>query len=219
MKKSESRSRISNEKTGFLAVLSAPSGCGKTTILARLLKRHPDWVRSVSVTTRPPRPEEKNRRDYEFVTPRAFQSLKTKREFLESARIFGQYYGTPRKVVEDSVKAGRTVLLAIDIQGARSVRRLAAKKVPCFSIFVLPPSVSALRERLEKRHTDSAEEIEKRIERAEEEIKAAREYDATVINRNLDQTAREIEALISEFAKQLKGEKRNVLHPARKTHA
>lgn len=188
-------------------VLSAPSGCGKTTLLARLLKRHPDWARSVSVTTRPPRPEEKNGRDYEFVSSREFQSLRRRGEFLEWARIFDYYYGTRQKPIEEETKKGRTVILPIDIHGARSLRRRVGRKIPCFSIFVLPPSIPVLRERLEKRSTDSVEEIGKRIHRAEEEIKAAREYDRTVVNHDLDQTTHEIEGLISEFEKQLEGGK------------
>jgi len=188
-------------------VLSAPSGCGKTTLLTRLLKRHPDWVRSVSVTTRPPRPEEKNGRDYEFVSSREFQGLKQQGEFLESARIFDYDYGTRRRPIEEEARKGRTVVLAIDIQGARNIRRRVRRKIPCFSIFVLPPSIPVLRERLESRSTDPAEEIEKRIERAEEEIKAAREYDRTVVNRDLDQTTHEIEGLISEFERQGEGGK------------
>ena len=170
--------------------------------MGRLLKRHPDWLRSISVTTRPPRPEEKNGRDYEFVSLREFHSLREQGEFLEWAKIFEQYYGTRRKIIEDEVKSGRTVVLAIDIQGARSLRKLLSGKIPLFSIFVLPPSISALRERLENRHTDSTDEIEKRIKRAEEEIKAAKEYEATVINRDLSETVHEIEAFIAEFENQ-----------------
>ena len=202
MKKSENKSKISSEQ-GFLVVLSAPSGCGKTTLVDRFLKRHPDWVRSISVTTRPPRPEEKSGRDYEFISGREFQSLREKGEFLEWARIFGQFYGTRRRFIEEEIGKGKTVILAIDIQGARSLRKVLEKKIPLFSIFILPPSTAVLRERLEKRHTDSAEEIEKRIERAEEEIKAAKEYDAVVINRDLAESIREMEALISGFRSHL----------------
>lgn len=206
MKKSENKSKISNE-LGFLIVLSAPSGCGKTTLVGRLLKRHPDWARSISVTTRPPRAEEKEGRDYEFVSSREFQALREKGEFLEWAKIFGQYYGTRRRFIEEEVEKGRTVILAIDIQGARSLRKTLEKKIPLFSIFILPPSVTVLRERLEKRHTDSSEEIEERIEWAEEEIKAAKEYDATLINRDLAESIREMEALISDFRSRLNTKK------------
>lgn len=161
----------------------------------------------MSVTTRPPRPEERNGKDYEFVRSREFQTLKRLREFLEWARIFDHYYGTRRKPIEEGIAKGQTVVLAVDIQGSRGIRRQMARKIPCLSIFILPPSIPALRERLEKRSTDSEEEIEKRIQRAEEEIKAAREYDCTVVNRDLDQTTHEIEALISKFENKLKGGK------------
>lgn len=204
-----------------MVVLSAPSGCGKTSILSRLLNRHPDWIRSVSVTTRPPRPEEKEGRDYEFVTGQKFQSLRQRGELLEWARIFQHFYGTRKKTVEAGVNEGRTVVLTVDIQGHRSIRRAAGRKIPAFSIFILPPSIPVLRERLEKRSTDSAEEIERRIQKAEEEIKAAREYDATVINHDLDQTTHEIEGLISEFEKKLrsKEDKKHGLYSARKVGA
>ena len=188
-----------SEKKGFLIVLSAPSGCGKTTVVNRLVKRHPDWVRSVSVTTRPPRPEEKSGKDYEFVNESEFQSLKKKQEFLEWAEVFGHSYGTRKNVVEEAVKKGRTVILTVDVQGAQSIRKVAGQRLPHLSIFILPPSVSVLRERLEKRSTDSPEEIEKRIQMAEEEIKLAREYDETVVNHDLDQTVHEIEAMIDQF--------------------
>ena len=214
MKKSENRSKTSNEKKGFLIILSAPSGCGKTTILTRLLTRHSDWTRSVSVTTRPPRPEEENGKDYEFVTPAKFAALKQKQEFLETARIFQNDYGTRKKTVEEGVSKDRTVILTVDIQGNRSIQKTLGKNIPSFSIFILPPSVQVLRERLEKRSTDSPKEIERRIEKAEEEIKAAREYDATVLNHDLDQTIHEIEALIGKFENQIKAkeEKKHGIH-------
>lgn len=185
-------------------MLSAPSGCGKTTIVTRLLKRHPQWVRSVSVTTRPPRLGEKNKKDYEFVTSREFQSLKRKQEFLEWARVFGHYYGTRKRFVEDVIGKGRTVLSAVDVQGGRTIRRALKGKLPFLSIFILPPSISVLRERLEKRKTDPPGEIEKRIQRATEEIKVAREYDVTMVNHDLDQTIHEIEGILSDFEKKLR---------------
>ena len=184
-------------------ILSAPSGCGKTTLLDRLLKRHSDWIGSISVTTRPPRLGEKKGKDYQFVTLREFQSLKKRRQFLEWAKVFGSYYGTLKKVVEEGAEKGRTVVLTVDIQGARSIRRALKRRIPIFSIFVLPPSIRALRERLEKRSTDRPEEIEKRIQRAQEEIKVAKEYDVTVINRDLDQTVHEMEELITGFERKL----------------
>ncbi|MBI2166872.1 MAG: guanylate kinase [Candidatus Omnitrophica bacterium] len=190
-----------------MVVLSAPSGCGKTTLVTRLLKRHSRWIRSISVTTRPPRLGEKKGRDYEFVSRPRFQALKEKKQFLEWARVFGHSYGTRKRGVEEGIAGGETVLLAVDVQGHRKIRRFVGRKFPLLSLFILPPSISALRERLENRKTDSPEEIQKRIQVAQEEIKAAREYDATVINRDLDQTVHEIETLIEKFEETLKGGK------------
>lgn len=224
MKKSGNKSRISNESNppGFLVVLSAPSGCGKTTLLSRLLKRHPDWVRSISVTTRAPRPEEKAGEDYEFMSSEKFQELEKSSELLESEQIFGNFYGTRIKPLEEPIKQGRVVLLAIDIHGARSIRERLKGKFPFYTIFILPPSVRVLRERLENRSTDSPGAIEERIHRAEEEVKAAREYNATVVNHELDQTTHELETLIQEFGKSLKpkGEtKKDVVRTPRKIDA
>ena len=185
-------------------ILSAPSGCGKTTILDRLLARHVDWMRSISVTTRPPRAGEKKGEDYEFVSLDEFGALEKKKQFLEWAEVFSQRYGTRRSVVEKGVQEGKTVLLAIDVQGSRTVGRVLKGKISLLSLFILPPSIPVLRERLQKRNTEVPEEIERRIKKAEEEIKAAQEYDHTVVNRDLDQTVHEIEGLISEFEKKLK---------------
>jgi guanylate kinase len=199
LRKSENRSKISNKKKGLLLILSAPSGCGKTTVVTRLLKRHRDWIHSVSVTTRPPREGERRGKDYEFVTLSEFQALEKKGGFLESAKVFGHHYGTRQRVIQEAAEGGQVVVLAVDIQGHRMIRKRLGKSLPVYSIFLLPPSISALRERLEKRSTDSPQEVEKRIRGAEEEIKMANEYDATVINRDLGQTVHEIEALVSKF--------------------
>jgi len=172
-------------------------------VLSRLLKRHPDWVRSVSITTRASRPEEEDGLDYKFVTLEDFEALKEKKEFLEWARVFKHLYGTPLQPITRAVEAGHPVILTVDVQGHRSIRKALAGKISLLSIFILPPSIQVLRERLEKRSTDSAKEIESRIRIAEEEIKMAREYDATVLNHDLDQTTHEIEALILDFKKKL----------------
>ena len=198
MKKSASKSKTSNNG-GVLIVLSAPSGCGKTTIVERLLKRHPDWVRSVSVTTRAPRVGEKTGQDYFFVTPAEFRKMDQNGELLESAKVFDQLYGTPRQFVTDCLKAGKIVLLAIDVQGTKKVKAAADKTIPLLSLFVLPPSVKILRERLEGRNTETPEEIQRRIEVAQDEIKEAGSYDHAVMNQSLDQTLQQIEAAIEEF--------------------
>ncbi|OGW81623.1 MAG: guanylate kinase [Omnitrophica bacterium GWA2_52_8] len=194
---------------GLLVILSAPSGCGKTTIVDRLLKRHEDRIRAVSVTTRKPRLGEKDGVDYFFVTREAFKKMEKAGELLESAKVFDEYYGTPKSFVREQLKSGKTVILAIDVQGAKILRTKAALKGPQFSIFVLPPSVKVLRDRLEGRRTDSPEEIEKRLQIAQEEIKEAGSYDRTVMNQNLDQTVLEIERLMDEFLK-----KKSAVHAA-----
>lgn len=204
MKKSASKSKISNKplESGLLIVLSAPSGCGKTTIVERLLKRHPDWARSVSVTTRPARLGEKNGEDYFFVTPSEFQKMEESAELLESAKVFDHCYGTPKQFVMDRLNAGKKILLAIDVQGAKKVKQALAGKALMTTFFVLPPSVKILRERLEGRNTESPAEIQRRIEISQDEIKEAGSYDHAVMNQNLDKTVQQIESAIEGFQKQ-----------------
>ncbi|MFA7255052.1 MAG: guanylate kinase [Candidatus Omnitrophota bacterium] len=197
---------MSNKKIeasqGILVVLSAPSGCGKTSIVERLLKRHPDWVRSISATTRKPRVDEKNAQDYFFYSRQDFERKVHDGKMLEHAEIYGNLYGTPREFVEDQVAQGKTVIMTIDVQGTKQIMESWGKKRPLLSIFILPPSVKVLRERLTGRKTESPEEIEKRIEIAQDEIKAAKLYHHTVINQNLDQAVLEVEEIILNVSKQ-----------------
>ena len=200
-----SKSRISNDSglpPGLLIILSAPSGCGKTTIGDRLLKRHPDWVRSISVTTRAPRLGEKKGEDYFFVTESEFRKMESAGELLESAKVFDQLYGTPKQFVMDRLKAGKKVLLAIDVQGTKKVKQVLDNDCPMVSFFILPPSVKILRERLEGRKTESPEEIQRRIEIAQDEIKEAGSYDHAVMNQSLDKTLQQIESAIENFQKE-----------------
>ena len=183
-------------------ILSAPSGCGKTTLVDRLLRRHPDWVKSVSVTTRTPRAGEEKDKDYIFVSPREFQEMDSKGELLESAKVFNHWYGTPKGFVMDQLKQARKVFLAIDIQGTQRLKKILHKKVPLLTIFVLPPSVRVLRERLEGRQTESPEEIQHRIEIAQEEIKESARYDYTVVNQSLEQSVSTLEGFIEKFEKE-----------------
>ena len=214
MSKSKILNSPSSEKnevmTGCLVIISAPSGCGKTTLVDRLLKRHPEWVRSVSVTTRPPRAGEEEGKDYFFLAPAAFKKAEAKGELLEWASVFHHSYGTPKAFVLEQIKKGNVVILAIDVQGTKIVKKNLDKKIPLLTLFVLPPSLRILRERLEGRKTDSAEEIERRIETAQEEIKEASGYDRTVINQNLEQTVLEIENYIESFHKSRRHSKNGV---------
>ena len=197
---------MSNKKTetgkGLLVVLSAPSGCGKTSIVERLLKRHQDWVRSISATTRQTRVDEKDAQDYFFYSRPDFEQKVREGKMLEHATIYGNLYGTPREFVEHQVGQGKTVIMTIDVQGTKQIMGSWGKERPLLSIFILPPSVKALRERLTGRNTESPAEIEKRIGIAQDEIKAAKLYDHTVINQNLDQAVLEVEEIISNVLKQ-----------------
>jgi len=197
---------MSNKKTGsgqgILVLLSAPSGCGKTSIVERLLKRHPDWVRSISATTRKPRVDEKDAQDYFFYSRQDFEQKVREGKMLEHAVIYGNFYGTPRAFVEDQMVQGKTVIMTIDVQGAKQIMESWGKERPLLSVFILPPSIKALRERLTGRNTESPEEIERRIEIAQDEIRVAKLYHHTVINQNLDQAVLEIEEIILNVLKQ-----------------
>ena len=201
---------MSNKTTGSgcgaLVVLSAPSGCGKTSIVERLLKRHPEWVRSISATTRNPRVDEKNAQDYFFYSKQEFEQKARDGKMLEHAVIYGNLYGTPREFVEDQVVQGKVVIMTIDVQGTKQIMGSWGKERPLLSIFILPPSVKVLRERLTGRNTESPAEIEKRIEIAQSEIKAAKLYDHTVINQYLDQAVLEVEGIILNALKQRRKE-------------
>lgn len=200
MKKTSSKT-IAAAPKGILVIISAPSGCGKTTIIDRLLKRNQDWIRSVSATTRAPRSSEKAGEDYFFMSMQDFQRMQKEGQLLESAQVFDHWYGTPKTFVSDRLNEEKIILLAIDVQGFQKVKQEMKSAKNILSIFVLPPSIKVLRERLEARQTEAPEQIEKRIEIAQEEIKGARLYDHTVVNQNLEQTVVEMEDLIKEFYK------------------
>ena len=196
-------SNKTKEREGLLVVLSAPSGCGKTSIAERLLKRNPDWVRSVSATTRAPRTDEKNGQDYFFLSRKEFEKDIAEGKMLEHATVFGQLYGTPGEFVAGKISQGKVVILTIDVQGTRQIMKSWAKQgSPFLSVFILPPSIKALRERLAGRNTETPEEIEKRIGIAQNEIKAATLYHHTVINQNLDQAVLDIENIILNHEKE-----------------
>ncbi|MDD5084729.1 MAG: guanylate kinase [Candidatus Omnitrophica bacterium] len=185
---------VSRKEKGRVVIISAPSGCGKTTVIQRLLRRHPRFWRSVSVTTRPPRKNERDGEDYHFSARKGFFKMILGRGFLEWTRVFGYYYGTPRKPVLDKCKKGKTVILTIDVRGARKIR----KTLPAVSIFILPPSLRALRARLAERKTDSHAEIKKRLRAAQKEISEAALYDYVVTNHKVEQTVKEIEAILKK---------------------
>ena len=183
------RGRVPGEP-GRLFVLAAPSGAGKTSLVRALLERKPNLSLSISHTTRAQRPTETNGREYHFVDTEAFERSVAEGRFLEHARVFGHYYGTAREPVERQLAAGVDVVLEIDWQGARQVR---AALPACESIFVLPPSRTALEERLRGRATDSAEVIARRLREAAGDMTHWNEFDYVVVN---DQFGRALEDLV-----------------------
>ena len=179
--------------SGTLFIVSSPSGGGKTSLVKALLDAEPDVRLSVSFTTRPPRPGEANGRDYNFVTTAEFQRMAAAGEMLESAQIYGNYYGTSQKWVEGEFARGRDVLLEIDWQGAQQVRRLMKQVV---SIFILPPSMAVLEARLKGRAQDSAEAMARRLAAAREEIAHAAEYEYVIINEDFSHAALDLRSIV-----------------------
>lgn len=180
--------------SGTLYVISAPSGAGKTSLVKALVQAVPGLVVSVSHTTRPPRPGEQDGVDYHFVDAEGFLALVEDGGFLEHARVFGNYYGTSRKAVEAELAAGRDVVLEIDWQGARQVRRLMPG---CQSVFVLPPSRQALEARLRARGQDSEEVIARRLQEAVTDMSHYAEFDYVVINDDFEQALGELRAIVT----------------------
>ncbi|MCK4463540.1 MAG: guanylate kinase [Candidatus Omnitrophica bacterium] len=176
-----------------LFILSAPSGCGKTSIVNKVLQSLRGVSRSVSVTTRLPRGREKIRRDYYFVSETSFKNKAKKGDFLEWAKNFGYYYGTPKKAVYDKLKKGKDLILTIDVKGALQVRR---KMSDCVMIFITPPSLEELLRRLRKRGTDKSKEISKRLRIAKKEISFSRKYDYIIINDKLEDAVRKLKSII-----------------------
>mgnify|MGYP001764856256 CR=1 FL=1 len=165
--------------TGQLYIVSAPSGAGKSSLVKAWLAEDVAIRLSISYTTRAPRPGEENGVHYHFITREDFIARLERGEFLESAEVYGNFYGTSQRWIEGELAAGRDVLLEIDWQGAAQVRRLMPQAL---SIFILPPSIAELRQRLVGRGTDAAEVIERRMANAREEISHALEADYLVIN-------------------------------------
>ncbi|MGN1090606.1 MAG: guanylate kinase [Huintestinicola sp.] len=183
-------------KKGMLIVLSAPSGCGKGTILAEVLKDD-SFFYSVSATTRAPREGEVNGVNYHFLTKEKFEELISSDGMLEYAQYCGNYYGTPRQAVMDKLSEGKDVILEIEVQGAMKVRESFPEAM---FVFILPPSLGTLRERLEKRGTETAEVIEKRVGEAAGEIGYASKYDYVIVNDKLEKA-------VEDFLTAVKAEK------------
>jgi len=181
------------KKKGTLFIISAPSGSGKTTLCTRLVESVDSLYRSISMTTRAPRPGEKDGMDYIFIEKPEFLKRQKRKEFLEWAKVFEEYYGTPKKHILHMLKRGSDVLLSIDVQGAMKIKRLGLDAV---NIFILPPSLAMLKERLVNRSTDSKQAIRQRLNIARKEIACSRKYDYIIVNNRLESALDNLRAII-----------------------
>jgi guanylate kinase len=182
--------RSSTERRGILFIISAPSGTGKTTLCKQLAANIPGLWHSISYTTRKPRPGEEHGREYFYTEESNFQAMIERHEFVEWARVYGHLYGTPRQTLNEKIDQGIDVLLEIDVQGALQVKKKYADAV---SIFILPPSMTVLRQRLQARASDSTEEIQRRLQKVKEEVWSYREYAYIVRNDDLVLSLRDLE--------------------------
>ncbi len=185
-----------NRADGRLFVLSSPSGGGKTTVIREAMKRDPGLRYSVSATTRGARAGEREGFDYIFMKQKTFDEQRNAGAFLEWARVHGDCYGTLRRPVADWLAEGRSVLLDLDVQGAAAVKREMPDSV---LVFLVPPSLAALRERLQMRGTDSSETVERRIRNAEEELKQSENYDFIIFNHRVEDAVTQLQAVIAHF--------------------
>lgn len=206
-------------RRGLMLVISSPSGAGKTTLTRRLLEEDSEIVMSVSATTREPRPGEEHGKDYFFVSHNRFKEMIEGDELLEHAVVFENRYGTPRGPVMDALGRGHDVIFDIDWQGAQQLDS-STRAIDLVRIFILPPSIRALEERLKKRGQDTEETIRKRMAKAEAEISHWAEYDYVLINDDLDETFESLRSIIqaerlhrerrpglSEFVRNLQAER------------
>ena len=176
--------------SGKLLVLSGPSGAGKGTVVKEVLKQRPDVMLSVSMTTRGARPGEVHGVDYNFITVPEFLGMRDRGEFLESAEVYGNYYGTPRPPIDSALAVGRNVICELDIQGAQSIKRA---KPDAVLVFIEPPSLEELFSRLRGRGTEDPTSLAKRLRSAYDEVKSKKLYDHIVVN---DEVARAADAVV-----------------------
>ena len=187
-------SGIAIHRRGLMLVLSSPSGAGKTTLSRRLLEADSEIDMSISATTRKPRPGEVEGKDYYFLSTEDFGIMRNRGEFLEHAKVFGNYYGTPRAPVEKALAQGRDVLFDIDWQGTQQLDETAQDDL--VKVFILPPSAQELERRLEKRAQDPAEVVAERMAKASDEISHYQEYDYIIINEKMDKAFAELQAIL-----------------------
>ena len=180
--------------SGNLFIISAPSGAGKTSMVSALLNGNQQIALSVSYTTRAPRPGETDGKEYHFISRDKFLQMAQQGDFLESAEVYGNLYGTSQSWIENQLASGRDILLEIDWQGAAQVRKLMPQAI---SVFILPPSLAALESRLNGRGQDSAEVIARRLQASQEDISHVAEFDYVIINDKLDEALRQLDAVIT----------------------
>ena len=185
---------MARENRGRLIIISAPSGSGKGTVIQRILTLRPDIVFSVSATTRAPRPGEQEGISYRFVTPERFKEMIANDDFLEYAEYVGEFYGTPKMPIYESLEAGKDVLLDIEVNGASQV---LAKIPDAETIFIIPPDMEELERRLRGRGTDGEEKLKARLERARQELEERSIYRHTVKNDTVKRAAAEIVSIIN----------------------
>jgi len=187
-------------RRGLMFILSSPSGAGKTTLAERLLNKDGEMVLSISATTRERRPGEAHGQDYYFVAEEEFERMRDNNEFLEWANVFGNYYGTPRAMVEETLRQGKDVLFDIDWQGAQQLDEVAGEDV--VKVFILPPSREELERRLRKRAQDPEEVVQRRMAKADSEMSHWAEYDYVIVNYNLDESEELLRSIL--FGERLK---------------
>ena len=181
---------------GVLVILSSPSGAGKTSIARALVEENKNFLFSVSATTRKSRPGEVNGREYHFLTVNEFRERINDGQFLEHAKVFGNLYGTPLEPVMESINDGKDLIFDVDWQGGKQIRSSSLSKF-VISIFILPPSIKALHERLMKRAQDSSETVKDRMTKSIGEIMHWKEYDYVIVNNNFEQTLHEVKSIIT----------------------
>ena len=188
--------KLSLSEKGVLVILSSPSGAGKTSIARALVEENKNFLFSVSATTRKSRPGEVNGREYHFLTVNEFRERVNDGQFLEHAKVFGNLYGTPLAPVMESINDGKDLIFDVDWQGGKQIRSSSLSKF-VISIFILPPSIKALQERLMKRAQDSSETVKDRMTKSIGEIMHWKEYDYVIVNNNFEQTLHEVKSIIT----------------------
>ena len=188
--------KLSLSEKGVLVILSSPSGAGKTSIARALVEENKNFLFSVSATTRKSRPGEVNGREYHFLTVDEFRERINDGQFLEHAKVFGNLYGTPIEPVMESINDGKDLIFDVDWQGGKQIRSSSLSKF-VISIFILPPSIKALQERLMKRAQDSSETVKDRMTKSIGEIMHWKEYDYVIVNNNFEQTLHEVKSIIT----------------------